>query len=263
MTMQVADALEEIATSVPLDELSLSDAQLWVAFREQQCPQAREALFLRYLPFARRVALRTLRTHGITQVELADVYQSTSVALIQTIDRFDPSQGAGYKTYATHRIQGAVLDCVETQSELQQQISVRGRSRSERLQSLRQEDTNLAKSREGILDRLANISMGLAIGFMLENSSVYADPDIPLAVPDAGYETVAWRQTLESLQRYVDALPESESKVIAYHYFQGLDFEQVANLMGLSRSRISQIHKKGIVLLQRRLVDFEYFYSNA
>ncbi len=241
----------------------LSDDELWDAVRQQASQDAREALFLRYLPFARRTAMRTLRVHGIAQVDFADVYQSACIGLIQAMDRFDPKQGAQFTTYASYRIQGAVLNAIETYSEFQQQIAARGRNRSERLESLRTEEVLQTASRHSIVEALAAVSMGLAIGFMLEDSRLYADPDAAPLGADSAYETLAWKQAQASLQQQVDGLPEGERKVLAYHYFQGLDFSQVATLMDLSKSRISQLHRQGLAQLRRQLGELENYSSSV
>jgi RNA polymerase sigma factor for flagellar operon FliA len=263
MSAQEAGLTDDAQPPSALGVAELSDDELWAAFRSHSSQEAREALFLRYLPFARRTAMRTLRLHGITKIEFADVYQSACIGLIQAMDRFDSSYGAEFTTYATYRVQGAVLNAIETYSEVQQQIAARGRNRSERLESLRPDEVLPATSRASIVEVLAAVSMGLAIGFMLEDSSVYADPDVATLAPDSGYETLAWKQAQASLQQQVDALPEGERKVLAYHYFQGLDFVQVATLMGLSKSRISQIHKQGLAQLRRQLSHTETFFSAA
>ncbi len=237
------------------------DSELWIALREQGSQEAREALFMRHLPFARREANRTLRLHGIVQVELADIFQSACVGLMQSIDRFDPQKGAAFTTYAAYRIQGAVLNSLETYSEVQQQIQAHARKRAERVDSLRVDDVTPTSPRERIVDALAAISMGLAVGFMLEESGVYADPDSPALTPDSGYQTLAWKQLRETLQQHVDALPEKERRVLAYHYFNGLDFEQVALLMGLSKGRVSQLHKAGLTKLRELVPRIEHFSS--
>ena len=241
----------------------LTDDELWFAFRAQSSQAAREALFLRYLPFARRTALRTLRARSIFNVELADVYQSACIGLIQAMEGFEASRGAEFTTYATYRVQGAVLSALETYSELQQQIAARARQRSDRLESLRPENLTPASSTRRIIEALAEVSMGLALGFMLEDSGVYADPDALVLSPDAVYEGLAWKQARESLQQQVDMLPENERQVMAYHYFQGLDFQQVASLMGRSRSRISQIHRLALERLRAQMVQSETFSTTA
>jgi RNA polymerase sigma factor for flagellar operon FliA len=96
---------------------------------------------------------------------------------------------------------------------------------------------------------------------MLEESGVYADPDSPALAPDSGYQSLAWKQLRETLQQQVDALPEKEGRVLAYHYFNGMEFEQVARLMGLSKGRISQLHKAGLNRLREQVPRIEHFSS--
>lgn len=263
MNLQDVQTTQEAPAPATAGEPVLSDAELWTAFRADASQVAREALFLRYLPFARRTAVRTLRLHSITHIELADVYQAACIGLMQAMERFDPTQGAEFTTYAAYRVQGAVMNAVETYSEVQQQIAARGRSRAQRLESLRPQGVLPTSTRESIVEALAAVSMGLAIGFMLEDSNIYADPEAPPRTSESGYQTLAWKQARESLQQQVDALPEGQRKILAYHYFQGLDFERIAVLMGLSKGRVSQIHKQGLAQLRDQLAHSETFTSTA
>ena len=64
------------------------------------------------------------------------------------------------------------------------------------------------------------------------------------------YDNAELRQVRASLARLVRALPEQERQVIHYHYYHGLGFTEIADLLALSKGRISQIHRHGILLLR-------------
>ena len=68
------------------------------------------------------------------------------------------------------------------------------------------------------------------------------------------YESLEWRQTLLLLQREVEQLAPPEATVIRQHYVHGLTFTQVAELMGLSRGRISQLHTSALAKLRKRIL---------
>ena len=70
--------------------------------------------------------------------------------------------------------------------------------------------------------------------------------------PDA-FETLAWRQMTDLLVRQVDQLPDRERLVVRLHYFDGLRFDQAAAILGVSKGRISQIHKDAVVRLGKWL----------
>lgn len=259
MTLQsLGPIINAVDLGIPAPD-PVSDESLWQLYHQERAQNVRETLFLKYLPFARRTAVRTMRRHTIIHVEMADVFQSACIGLIEALDRFDPSRGAEFTTYAFYRIEGAILNELENQSELQQQIAARMRSRTSRIDSLSRKRITATSSQEQIVEELAAVSMGLAIGFMLEDSGMYADPDQPLNTHDSTYESLAWKQAKTILKQLVDLLPENEQKVLSYHYFQGLAFAQIATLLGISRGRISQIHKQAVNSLRIQLTRFETF----
>lgn len=264
MSANSSSVVGESATLVEqLPEDAAAEVQLWEELRGTDSQQAREALFMRFLPLARRIARRTLRLHGVINIDQDDVYQSAFEGLVQALDRFDQNRGIAFATFATHRIQGAVLNALETFSEVQQQIAAGARARRQRLESLRPDDVGRSNTRDHLVETVASVSMGLAIGFMLEEPWIFSDPQAPALEPDNGYESLAWKQTQESLKQQVNTLPDVERRVLSYHYFQGMAFEQVARLLGVSKGRVSQIHKKALTQLRCRLESMQVLWATA
>ncbi len=64
------------------------------------------------------------------------------------------------------------------------------------------------------------------------------------------YDGVALREIKRRLVELVDALPDQERRVVKYHYFQNIDFTEIAAVLGVTKGRISQIHKRALVLLR-------------
>ena len=87
---------------------------------------------------------------------------------------------------------------------------------------------------------------------MLAETKLIAGDDDPDPSASA-YDTLAWRQTQQLLARAVGLLPEREAIVIVNHYEHGLSFVQIADLMGVSRGRISQLHHAALERLRRKI----------
>lgn len=83
--------------SDPMPADAATEAELWTEHRANDSQHARETLFIRFLPLARRIARRTLRLHGIVNIDHDDVYQSAVEGLIQALDRFDQDRGNALK----------------------------------------------------------------------------------------------------------------------------------------------------------------------
>jgi RNA polymerase sigma factor for flagellar operon FliA len=241
------------AAPIPDDERAL-----WNACRAEQSAEAREALFARYLPLARRVAWRFMRNDPATPLEYSELLQLASVGLLEAIDRFNPDLAVPFRYYCSRRIAGAIVDGVGKLSEVNEQISTRRQIERERLRSMRQ-DAPAPEGLEAKLALIGDVAAELAIGLMLEDSAMFVGDEPRDPAKDA-YETLAWKQAVQQLIGLLDGLPERERSVIRYHYLEGLRFEQIARLLELSRGRISQLHKAGIALLRRRLSDTNRFW---
>ncbi|MFA7603934.1 MAG: sigma-70 family RNA polymerase sigma factor [Novosphingobium sp.] len=227
------------------DELSL-----WRARDRGDAGNARERLFLMYLPVARRVAWRFVRDGRRVPLEFKDVLQWASVGLLEAIDRYKPELGVPFRYYCTRRISGAITEGISRSSEVDQQISTRRRIERERLRSLRANGIE-PRSLEEKLALIGDIAAELTIGLMMESAAMFLSEECDPA-PNA-YETIAWQQAVRQLLQVLGSLPERDQRVIRYHYLEGVPFEQIARLMQLSKGRISQIHKSALNLLRKRL----------
>jgi RNA polymerase sigma factor for flagellar operon FliA len=131
------------------------------------------------------------------------------------------------------RINGAILNGLAKLSDRQEQISLRARLRRERVEAIR----SVAARGEDPLGALAEVAVGLAVGFMLEGSGLYAEIE-PVS---QGTDPYARREVAE-LQRVllalVEALPDQERTVIRYHYFQRMTVEQTGALIGVTSAEL-------------------------
>jgi RNA polymerase sigma factor for flagellar operon FliA len=224
---------------------------LWARLISERSPAARDELFSLHLPFARRLAKRHFKDRTGADIEFRDFCQLAYAGLLEAIDRFEPSRGVPFQAYAGRRISGSVLDGLSKMSELREQIASRKRIRSERARSLTPVDVESLSGPES-LAALSELAVGLALGFMLEDTGAYAPDELGDARPNA-YESLAWKETIGQLLDEVSGLPEREQTVIRRHYLEGLSFDQIANLLAISKGRVSQLHKAGLERLRRRL----------
>src|SRR5579863_5142588 len=245
--------------------LSIDEQKLWRAFLDEGGAEARETVFVRYLPYARAIAAQLFAGRHRDDVEFKDYQQLACIGLLESIDRYDPARGVTFETFCALRLKGSILGGVEKLTDGQEQISFTRRVRKERIASLKldAEDDNGARRDTGTgrkgdtFEMLAMLAAALAIGFMLDDTGMVANPDEPPPTMPYGtaYHGVAWRQTKERLIAAVRLLPERTRKIIHYHYFHGLGFEQIGDILGLSKGRISQLHRAALIELRERLGD--------
>jgi RNA polymerase sigma factor for flagellar operon FliA len=224
-----------------------AEALLWARLRFEQRHDAREPLFNRYVTFARSVAMR-LRPWG-QSANMQDAEQWAYAGLLQAIDSYDPLRGSPFRAYAKPRIIGSVRDGFARLGELEAQWSQRRRAEQERLRSLKRER---ATADDDPVEALGQLAACLAVGLMLDGTRIMADEHARDPAPSA-YESLAWREMQAKLEREIERLSASEATVIRQHYLNGLAFTQVAELMGLTRGRISQLHSAALTKLRKRI----------
>jgi RNA polymerase sigma factor for flagellar operon FliA len=227
----------------------LSVDAVWATWSRDRNQAARDELVNRHGDLVRIIAAKTFRHRYSGELEFGDYVQFGMIGLLESIDRYDPAFGNKFETFASHRILGAILNGVETLSEKQQQIASRIRVRAERARHLADgSQIREARAATDALHRLADVAVGLAIGYMLDGAGMYLEGE-----PSTGntpYEQVEIAELRQRMAMLVDHLPVQERRVIRSHYFQNLQFEEIARTMQLSKGRISQIHHAALQRLR-------------
>jgi RNA polymerase sigma factor for flagellar operon FliA len=224
---------------------------LWHAFKQGGSASARERLFSRYAGFAVQIAARLYRRKSVGDIELADLRQLAYAGLLEAIDRFDPDRGVPFRAFAARRVSGSVLDGIAKLSEKREQLSWRAKMRRERVRSLAAAEDGEISTADAMA-RIAEIAVGLALGFMLEDVAVHTEVDIGNRPPTA-YDSLVWKEMVTQLRRQVEGLPEREQLILRRHYMDGVSFDQLAALLDLTKGRISQLHRAALSLLRKRM----------
>lgn len=223
------------------------EASLWRRFRFERELRCREQIFTRYRLLARALAVKHLRARPRNGVEQGDMEQFAYEGLLHAIDRFDPLRGIPFGAYARRRIIGSIADGTAQMTEMDAQYSYRRRVEQERARAL-----VAAGEPADPLRALADLATGLAIGLMLEGTSLIEPSNGADHRPNA-YESLAWRELQALITREIGQLPERESVIIRQHYENGVSFTHIAQLLGLSKGRVSQLHTSAIARLRARI----------
>lgn len=219
---------------------------LWQAYWRRQETVIRDKLIERYRSLVEKLAGYHYARRIEDDVDYEDFVQLGYAGLIESIHRYKPNSNAGFETFASYRVKGSILNGLAKMSEKREQIEYRNRVRKERLKSLAGRDTGVNKT--DVFDELVDVALGLAVGFMLEDASLVENEE--KGVLDGGYSSAQYSSVRSSLVSQVELLPENEKLVVYYHYFQGLKFDEVASSIGLSKGRVSQLHKKALATLK-------------
>lgn len=226
--------------------LDPEEISLWVRWRSSSDQAARGVLVERYMHLVRIIAAAIYRSANYGYVEFRDLLQLGVVGLLESIARFEPRAGASFAGFARKRIRGAILNGLEAQSEHHAQLAFRRRLRKERTKSLM--DGAKANHRSSPFLQMVEIATGLAVGHMLEGTAMYVDPASERGTYNDNSEVHA---SAEAFRYLLGKLPAMQAKILDLHYLNGVQFDEVAALVGLSKGRISQLHSAAILTLRR------------
>jgi len=225
------------------------EAALWQAYLARRDAALRAQLIERYLPEVHKLAAYAYARRGPQAPEFSDYLQWARLGLMEAFDRYDPAREAAFMTFAGYRIRGAILNGLERATERAAQWAHKEELEQERLDSV------LEGAAEGeALERLADLTLGLALGFALEDSGLSAESE-----SFDPYRVLEMKRLRERLLLIVEALPERERRIVQWHYFQHMDFKLVGMALGLSKGRISQLHARALKLMREGLQSVDRF----
>ncbi len=227
------------------------EAELWRRWQEARDPTAREALVRRYFGYAKAIAAKQYTARTDAEFAYEEFEQFAMVGLLEAVDRYQLGRGAQFTTYATARIRGAIVSGLQHLSERQEQIAWRRRVMRERASALAPEEFSPGAAPR-LLGELLEVAAGLALGALLDGSGMLvAETD---SLPGNAYAEVELIELRAQLWPLLGQLTERERDVIQLHYVETLDFTEIADRLGLSKGRISQLHRQALTRL-RALFD--------
>lgn len=225
------------------------EASLWRRLRFESQTSCREAIFSNYHDLAKKIASFEFRRRPAYGLERNDFEQLAYRGLLEAIDRFDPLRGAPFSAYARPRIRGTISDALARSSEEGARYSERRRLERERLSSLA---PSRAQVERDPVHALSDLAIALAIGFLLEDTAAL-DGSIATDVTINGYHSIDWGEMQVCVLAEIENLPAAERTILQQHYLSGVSFKLIADMLGLSRGRISQLHRKALAQVRARL----------
>ena len=254
----------------PVDELI---AQLWKEYKGDGTPDARERLILHYSPLVKFVAGRVAA--GLPQnIEQADLVSYGIFGLIDAIDKFDPARGFKFETYAISRIKGAIIDELRSIDWVPRSIRAKARAIERAYSKLENElrrspgdaevAAELGVSEEELNSTLSQISfVGLvALDELLAAGNSGSDKGgsatVGDTIADRAHDPVEAFETDEMKHLLADAInrmPDRERLVLTLYYYEGLTLAEIGSVLGVTESRVCQIHTKAILQLRARLAE--------
>ena len=244
-------------------------AGLWRRYRETRDQGIRDRLIVGYSPLVKYVAGR-LGSGLPAHVDEQDLVSYGLLGLIGAIERFDPDRDVKFETYAIARIRGAIIDELRALDWVPR--SVRSRARDiERAITALEAKLGRAPTDEEIAQRLGVSGDELEESLAEISRSSIAALDELWTVSGSGGDQVSLIDTIEDTaapdpqgalsqtemrEAIADAiarLPEREKLVVTLYYYEELTLREIGEVLGVTESRVSQLHTKAVLRLKARL----------
>jgi RNA polymerase sigma factor for flagellar operon FliA len=243
--------------------------ELWRRYKATADDKARERLVVAYSPLVKYVAGRM--ASGLpAHVEESDLISYGLVGLISAIERFEPERDVKFETYAITRIKGAIIDELRSLDWVPR--SVRSRAREiERANSKLEHQLQRAPTDDEMAGELTMSVEEFQEALLQISNSTVAALDELWTVSDSSGDQVSLLDTLQDpdaldpsevmdatdmKDRVADAiarLPEREKLVVALYYYENLTLREIGEVLGVTESRVSQLHTKAVLRLRGRL----------
>jgi RNA polymerase sigma factor for flagellar operon FliA len=247
---------------------SADTQSLWLEFRRTQDKGLRDRLILTYAPLVKYVAGR-LGSGLPAHVDESDLVSYGLLGLISAIERYDPERDIKFETYAMARIKGAIIDELRALDWVPR--SVRSRAREiERAITELESRFGRAPTDEEIAQKIGITTVELEESLTdISRSSIAALDELwsgsgegdQVSLLDTIEDTSGPRpaealdetELREALADAIARLPEREKLVVTLYYYEELTLREIGEVLGVTESRVSQLHTKAVLRLKARL----------
>jgi RNA polymerase sigma factor for flagellar operon FliA len=231
-------------------------------------PTLKEQIVLEHAPLIRyivnRIAVR-LPSH----IDLDDLHNTGVIGLMDAIEKYDPDKNCKFKTYAEFRIKGAILDQLRSLDWVPRSVRQKSR-RLERAYGEVEQRLGRTASDEEVADSLGlqiekfhellNQVRGVSLvnleeirgGSDGDRSGSFADivEDVHSENP---FASLKLHETKQLIAETISTLPEKERLVVSLYYYEDLNMKEIGAILGITESRVCQIHTKAVLRLRAKL----------
>ena len=247
--------------------------ELWRSYKDTGDERLREQLILHYSPLVKYVAGRV--SVGLPpNVEQADFVSSGVFGLIDAIEKFDIDREIKFETYAITRIRGAMIDELRALDWIPRSVRQKARNVERAYATLEARLRRTPSEGEVAAEMGIPVDELHAVFSQLSLANVVALEELLHVGGEGGGDRLSLVDTLEDtaadnpvevaedrelrrfLARAINTLPEREKTVVTLYYYEGLTLAEIGNVLGVTESRVSQIHTKSVLQLRAKLASF-------
>lgn len=229
----------------------------------QQQPNYTSEMVERHAPLVKRIACHLINRLPAS-VQLEDMVQAGMIGLLEATGKYDETQGASFETYAGIRIRGSMLDEIRKNDWAPRSVHRKAREVAEAVRAIENEHGRDARDIE--IAETLDMSLGEYYKILQDNSyhKVLSVDDTSINTGETMLDSMSDNAPCilegmhkDDMQRLLSdaiaGLPERERLVMALYYDEELNLREIGAVMGVSESRVSQIHSQAIIRLQSRM----------
>jgi len=239
---------------------------IWIKYKKTGDKNIREQIILHYLPLVKHVVGRLVHSN-FPKNDYEDILNQAVLGLITAVERFDINKGVKFSTYATLRIRGEVLDYFRSRDFLPRTIRKKYKNieeiaeKMEKLYGRNISDQEIAEKLGMNIEEYNRILEYINIYSMISLEEVLESNLLIVKMRenygDNPEDIVNFNEIKNLLANSINSLPEKERMVITLYYYEDLTYREISKILGISESRISQLHSKAILRLRGKLAKYK------
>lgn len=257
-----------VEKSIEENSIDIKTAELWKLYKDQRTTENRNEIVLMYTDLVKKIVYRFKGSYN-NFGQMDDMVNQGMIVLIDAVEKFNPDMGNKFETFATLKIRGAVIDFMrkqdwvprsqrslskvleETYGELYAALE-REPTEAEIAEKMNISEANLQK----ILQQRHN-SIVLSYEEAINEKMMEVSPLITEERADDSPEsTILMGELKLKLGEAIDQLKEKERLVVSLYYYENLKLKEIAEVLGVTESRVSQIHSQAMIKMRNRLKNY-------
>ncbi len=239
----------------------LSNEELFLYYKSSGDQSVKWPLVMRYTSLVKAIALQVRGVyHSFAQVD--DVINEGLIVLLSAVDKFEPEKGIKFETFASKRLRGAIIDLARKQDWIPRSVRRRNREYDDASCELFSElgrmptDAEMA-SRLGVsVKKYQEDLSGMALSSVMSLEMVFEDrePKVGaisgLSDPELPEDNLLKGELFDTLVTSIEKLQENEQQILSLYYHKNLNMKDIAQVMGISTPRVSQLHGRAVQKLK-------------
>lgn len=250
----------------------LTNEELFLYYKSTGDQSLKWPLVMRYTNLVKAIALQVRGVYN-SFAQVDDVINEGLIVLLGAVDKFDPDKGIKFETFASKRLRGAIIDMARKQDWIPRSVRRKNREFDDASCELFSElgrlptDSEMANRLGVPLKKYQEDLSGMALSSVMSLEMVFEDREpkvgaiTGLSDPELPEDNVLKGELFETLVTSIEKLQENEQQILSLYYHKNLNMKEIAQVMGISTPRVSQIHARAVqklqVLMQGYMVNDE------